>query len=67
MLQKFENIVYYKCECDDNIHIMTSGQKLEPKAFDTKKEKCLICGAVKKIQKKERLTITNNKVTKEII
>jgi len=69
-MKKYENVVYFKCGCNDKVHKLPGGQHKEPKIMSNaflKKKKCSLCGSVIKIQKKEMWTIKDKTITKEII
>ena len=64
----FENVIFYKCKCNNKIHRIVCGQnKTMQQVKDFSKMKCDICGSVIVIQKKERWATINKKITKEII
>jgi len=70
-MQKYENIISYKCGCNDSIHSLAFGEKSEKKILKTEdyeKMECKECREKIKVQKKEILIIEDNKIKeKEVV
>ena len=70
MAKKYENVIHFKCGCNNLIHRLSGGQKNTIQMINVDSYnnfKCPECNTKINIQNKELLTIDNNKITKELI